>query len=429
MSDWRLLAGLLRLRRHERLPRSMLRQLQDEKLRRLVRHAGTTVPLYRELWREAGVDVAQVRTLDDLERLPTVTREQLQNAGVDALSDAYEPDELACERTSGSSGRPLALWMEPAHRILRRSLFLRALLAAGYRPGRRLVLVRELGPLPPPGLGWHQLPHDRPPELLAAEIRRLRPSLVYGWVSVLRLVAEALESRHGPEGNGRRASSPLRASVLTTAEGLDPASRALLARAFGGRVSEAYGSTELGMVGWQCAQGEGLHLAEESVWIEGLEDLEAGAASGPRPLIATNLDLRAMPLVRYETGDVLGPVLSGVCPCGSPRRRLAAIEGRLVDCIRLPSGGVVSPYRLTLALEGIAGLERYRILQSAPERIEVAYQAGPAADFLAIEAAARRRLRSELGGTIELTIQRRYDLGMPSGGKFRVVESRIGACT
>jgi phenylacetate-CoA ligase len=415
VSGCRILGGLLRLRRSERLSRAAVRQLQEAKLRRLVRHAGATVPLYRDLWREAGVDPAEIRTLGDLERLPTVDRELLQSAGDAALSEDCDRARLARERTSGSSGRPLGVFMEPRHRDLRRSLFLRALVAAGYRPGKRIVLVREAGRTSPARLGWHELSHDLPPEQLAAEIRRLRPALVYGWVSTLRLVAEALEA------DGR---AGLRASVLTTAESLDPESRALLERAFGGRVREAYGSTELGMVGWQCSRAEGLHLAEDAVLVEGLED---GSARAPRPLVATNLDLRAMPLVRYETGDLVGPPVPGACGCGSSARRVTGVEGRLVDCIRLPSGGIVSPYRVTLALEGVPGLARYRVLQSARGRVEVSCQAAGDAHWKEIEEAARGRLRSLLGGEVEVLVARRTDLDAPSGRKFRVVESRIGA--
>ena len=447
----RLLAELWMRARGARMRAPALRRLREAKLRRLVRHAGTTVPLYRDLWRRAGVDLDEIRTVEDLVRLPTVTREQLQAAGDGARSEVYRSGDLLCERTSGSSGRPLTLWMEPAHRDLRRSLFLRALAAAGYRPGRRLVLVREPGRELPAGLDWRQLAHDRPPEDLAEEILRLRPAIVYGWVSVLRLVAEALVDLppHGsgprgagsfaepsaPSGRGPRALSStsgdgrpaLRASVLTTAEALDAAGRALLERAFGGRVHEVYGSTELGMVGWQCGRGDGFHLAEDVALLEAF-DRRLDPAAGPRPLIATNLELRAMPLVRYETGDVIGPVVAQACRCGSPRVRVTGFEGRLVDCLRLPSGRLVSPYRLTLALEGLAGLARYRILQSAPARIEVTYQSAAGADCEGIEAAVRSRLRTALGEPVEITVERRGDLRSEVGSKFRVVESRMGAC-
>ena len=137
-----------------------------------------------------------------------------------------------------------------------------------------------------------------------------------------------------------------------------------------GILNETYGCTEVGPVAWECAAHDGYHLAAETTLVECLPQ----AAGDPSPVVLTSLELRAMPLIRYAVGDLASPKAGPPCPCGCRLPRLARIEGRIADCVRLRDGRMRSPYHLTLALEQVEGLVRYQVVQEELDRFLVRAQ-------------------------------------------------------
>lgn len=416
-----LAAGLryVDLRLSRRRGDRTLRRRRERQLADLARHARETVPYYRELFREAGLGDGGLRSTDDLRRLPVTTKADLVAAGRRALSSTWPPDELRTERTSGSTGRPMTVPLDPGAVALRRALFLRALREVGWRPGRRLLLLvddppREARPL----LRWRYASIHDPAERHLAALRGFRPRVLYGPMTALRRLADALDDagEAPPEGLDL---------VVPTAETLDPATRRRLTRAFGADVRQLYGTTETGIVGWECGRGPGLHLAEDVLVLE-FPEAAAGSDARARRLVVTHLGLRSMPLLRYDTGDLAVPMGAGACGCGCRFARVEAIAGRRVDCVRLPGGRVVSPYLLTRDLERVEGLERYQVVQRAPDRLRVR-AAAPGADPADLE----RRIRDALAGTlgpevaVEVEPARARDLDPPAGEKFRVVSSEV----
>jgi phenylacetate-CoA ligase len=401
--------------RSARLDRPGLQRLQERKLLRLIRHAHRHVPFYRERWGACGIDPRAIRSLEDLEKLPIVTKREMQAAGPAAItSRAFDPRALVMERTSGSSGRPFTVQLDPRFASVRRALFLRALLAIGYRPGQRLLMLTSGGRKPPPSIArWRATSYKAPPDRILDELDRFRPHLLYGWVTPLRQIA--LHAR----ATGRRPHAPH--AIVTTAETLDPEARRLLEETFGSRAFELYGLTEMGTAAWQCTTGGGFHLAEDA----SIPELPGSAAQGvATPLVMTNLELYATPFIRFETGDLAVAGGVGRCACGSWFRRLERVEGRLVDCVRLRDGRLLSPFELTLVLEGVEGLERYQVVQEDLDRFTVRHE-GPEQGFAERERQVRQALERVLGTGCRICLERRPSLDPPAGRKFRVVESRF----
>jgi phenylacetate-CoA ligase len=418
MKPLRNLAALVSLVGKSGYDRGALRRLQERKLRRVVEHAYRTVPFYRERWDRAGVTPGSVRSLEDLARLPIVSKREMQAAGPDALtSRAFEPAALVAERTSGSSGRPFTVRFEARWLSVRSALFVRALWAAGYRPGSKLLMLGSGERRPPPRISrWRSLSYHAAPGRILDELDRFRPDLLYGWVTPLRQLAVDVQA------TGRVPHAPR--AIVTTAETLDAATRRLLEGAFATRVFELYGLTEMGTAAWQCPRGEGFHFAED-VAIPEFPDA-SGAEHRATRLVMTNLELRATPFIRFETGDLAVPAVAERCACGRSFARMQRVEGRLVDCVRLRDGRVVSPFQLTLELERVAGLERYQVVQDEVDRFTVRYE-GPETDRDSREREARRALERVLGADCRVALERHASLDPPPGRKFRVVESRVAA--
>jgi phenylacetate-CoA ligase len=398
--------------RSPRRGREALELLQERKLRRVVRHAARYAPYYRRLFDGAGVDPESIRLPQDLLRLPVTTKKDLLNAGDDAFSAFYRRDELVTHRTTGSTGEPMTMRFDPGFEQVRRLAFLRALLAAGYRPGERMLMLK-------PGdsgraarwTGIQTVRFDESPPELLERIGQFRPRVLYGWVTPIRELA--LHARNsGARVDGLRA-------VITTAEALDRPARELFAAAFGADVYDIYGLTEMGTVAWECSQHAGLHLSEDIALIDRVE------RGGESPMIMTSLELTAMPLIRYQTGDVAMAPDAEPCACGRVFHRIPQVSGRMVDCLRLPGGRLLSPYSVTLALESIPDLARFQVLQEQTGALLVRYESGAEAAAMHVPDAIRNALGRLVGDDTRIEVRREGSINPPAGRKFRVVESRM----
>ena len=113
------------LRRTQWLPREELEELQMKRLRRLLHHAQAHVGYYRELFQTAGITPESIRTLDDLRRIPVLTKQALrENLYFDLLSDNHDKRKIYRVTTSGSTGEPLALGVAQTAREGKEGLYL-----------------------------------------------------------------------------------------------------------------------------------------------------------------------------------------------------------------------------------------------------------------------------------------------------------------
>ena len=129
------------------LDRSEIREIQERKLRHVVRQAYKNVPFYKRLFDEAAISPADISTLDDLKNIPTTTKSVLQQFATESLiSRTMKPHKLMSEHSSGSTGSPFTVFFDPDYVYRRNALFLRGLRTAGYSIGRKLLLVTS--PIP-----------------------------------------------------------------------------------------------------------------------------------------------------------------------------------------------------------------------------------------------------------------------------------------
>jgi phenylacetate-CoA ligase len=410
-----IFADCWRLHRAQRRDREWLRRLQEAKLRAIVDHAWRTVPFHRERFQAAGIRPADVRAIADLAALPPTTKAELQAAGVEArTSSAYQPAELDTGLTSGSTGQPFPFARDPDAMRLRKALFLRALAAIGYRPGDRVLLLdapREN--LPPPWLRWHYVRPTVPVEDQLKALQELRPAILYASrPTTLGLLARFARGTGAPLHRPR--------ALVTTGETLGPSLRDYLQASFAAPVFDVYGAVETGTIAWECRAHRGLHVAEDALILEFLPS----AHGEVQRLVLTSLENRGMPLIRYDIGDLGAPLEDGSCACGSRFRRIERVEGRLVDCLRLPDGRLVPPNRLEHAVRRIEGVERFQVVQERPDSVLLRLhgQGGP----LATER-AERALADLVGADVRVQAQWEASLDPPPGQKFRLVERRAAA--
>jgi len=379
-----------------------------KQLTKLIQNCARRVPFYGRHWAALATRLSSMQFPEQLGELPLVTKADLLAQPPDDLLDSsFSDNSLSVEKTSGSSGQPMEIHKDQAS-VRRRGLrFLRGLLACGYRPGQRLMLIstRRSGGLMSYAR-WHYV--DLRDEQLLQEHQKIRPDVLYGPLSSLLQICD----------QARRDTASLHkpSIVVSTAEQMIPAQRALLEATFGCPVADFYGMTEFGLVAFRRPQATDFELASDDLLLEYVPLADDSAAER---LIVTDLSGGAMPLVRYDTGDLVSRNREQK---GQPIREFV---GRRIDSVRMPSGDTVSPYRVTLGLETLKLLRQYRVVQRKDLSVDVYFHC----DERQVEA-VRSDIANVLAGLCPgLPLRFHFEKAalLKVAGKFRPVESEVRA--
>jgi phenylacetate-CoA ligase len=233
------------------------------------------------------------------------------------------------------------------------------------------------------------------PEDQLRDMNAHRPELLITYPSVLRNLAVLIRDR------GLRVHQP--SAIVLSAEVFDAPTHRLAGEVFTSSFVNAYGCSEAGLVALECAHHRGLHVIGTRAIVELVRDGRHVPPGEAGEIVVTDLTNFASPVLRYAgLGDVAAWSPSR-CPCGRALPLLEVIEGRRVDSFVLPDGRVLHPYRLTLAMEHIAGVNRYQILQEAPDRVR-ALLVGPAGDGVAPRQSVADAFAAILGPQVQVVI-------------------------
>lgn len=381
------------------------------KLNRVVQDAGRHVPFYRDQWRKAGIDVERLNLARDFVQLPIVRKADLLACSPEARIDSrFAGQRVVSESTSGSTGQPFAMRIDKRSHRRRRLRFLRALMGVGYIPGQRLMLISN--PPYPAGAQWVRWTYAdlRKGEADVFDVyQRTKPAVLYGPLSSLLILARrALEST---------SKVPPPRVVVSTAEQLRAPHRELLTRAFGAPVADFYGMTELGLVAYSMPDGSGYRVMDGDLC---LEFLPSDAGENLERLIVTDLGGGVMPLIRFDTGDL---VQRDHARSGSP---IVLFSGRQVDCLRRADGGWVSPYEITIALDEVPGIRQYQVAQRSDLTIDLFIAAADSNTSAVLESASRV-LRKVCGESVRVEVHAREEQPLVPGRKQRTVCSQAAA--
>ena len=248
-------------------------------LRRMIMEAAEHVPFYRRHWKQAGVDLTRIYSSVPLEFLPVVTRADLLNT---------PPEDRLDQRYRGVTFDKRTLQHQ-------RSRFWRALRDVGYVPGERVMIISDEALQTGASLlRWTRIDTSLDDEAMLATYSKIRPSVLYGPLSLLSRLATRLAA------SSERPWQPR--LVVSTGEQLTDAKRVLLESTFGARVADFYSTPEQGLVAYSRPGVPGYRSFDDEFVIE---SLHAIPGKGAGRLIVTDLVPGAMPLIRFDTGDVV----------------------------------------------------------------------------------------------------------------------------
>lgn len=245
-----------------------------------------------------------------------------------------------------------------------------------------------------------------------------RPDYFYGYVSMIETFANfALRKGLRRQWDGLKA-------VITTSEVLTDPQRELIERAFGVPVQNEYGCGEVGPVAYGCEKGS-LHLMTESQVAEVLRP--DGSIAGPGEsgeIVLTDLNNRAMPLIRYKVGDLA--VVGGQCACGRGFPTLEKVWGREYDIVEAPDGrryhGEFFMYLFEdLRTQG-ASVEKFQVIQTNEASLEVRLVIRDAAEADRLEAIVQQEFERRLP-SMSVRMSRVTEIPPKPSGKSTVVEN------
>jgi phenylacetate-CoA ligase len=424
-------AGMEALIRAHSRSREQILAFQTRRLRALVRHALRRVPYYRRLFEQAGLRPDDIRSIDDLSRIPITSRVDMQRLPPgDALAEGFEPEKLMLHSTSGSSGEPLRIRYSYFEERLLKAFRLREQLAFGLRLTDRRASVGlahrpqglERAPRGSPfytrlGLLRHEWVHCLlPGEEILARLRELEPDVLGGYASSIAWIAGFMTDEDRARIRPRL--------VLPGGETLTAEVRERISQGFGATVLDCYASYELGLLASECPRGGRYHAAE---WYVILEVLRDGRPAGPGEegeVVATALHSYAMPFIRYRLNDLV-TLGETPCFCGAPVTTLSRILGRTIEQFVLPDGKLIHPYALVVPLLAEAPwLRRYQIVQDRTGRVlvKIIPATNPGAEAVA---AVARRLAAVLEGQLAVAVELVEDISPEPSGKYRPYYSLV----
>jgi len=424
-------ARLRLLERSQWLAPAELQALQLARLRDFLGDVGRHVPYYRQLFKELGFDPAALQSLVDLEKLPRLDK-PLIRAHQDGLK-AEDHGVLSRYNTGGSSGEPLIFYMGKARKSHDVAAKWRATRWWNVDIGDPEIVVWgspiELGAqdrvrrLRDGLMRSHLLPafemSEAKLDAFVADIRRIRPAMLFGYPSSLSLIAA-----HAMKRGVSMRDLGIRVAFVTS-ERLYEEQRRLISEAFACPVANGYGARDAGFIAHQCPAGS-LHISAEDMIVETLDPQGQAVAEGEiGEIVVTHMATRDFPFIRYRTGD-MGVLGSQPCSCGRGLPVLKEVHGRSTDFVVAQNGTIMHGLALIYTVRDLPGVEKFRIEQLSLDHTQV--QVVRNAEF---DPAGVQRIeddfRRRLGVAVRIEVLLVDDIPAEASGKFRYVISRVKA--
>jgi phenylacetate-CoA ligase len=314
--------------------REEILRLQQQGLRRLVKHAYENVPYYHRVFKERGLRPSDVKTVEDLKKLPILKKTEIAWMPRELIAKNISVGQMNPCRTAGTTAKPLKFYKTKEDLSWGHAAELRAYGWAGYQFGDKYGLIRTFQPheLQNPLLMLENLLKRRVVlnvyELsrgsiasFAQKMSRFRPDYLAGWSSKIYMLATYVLEKG--------LSLKLRA-IFSSSETLLPSQRRVIERTFGCEVYDFYGSREVLSMASECAKHSGYHVQSENIVLEFVKHAEQVAPGETGAILVTDLRNYAMPFIRYDIGDT-GKPSDDDCPCGRGLPLFKSLEGRTYE--------------------------------------------------------------------------------------------------
>jgi len=348
-------------RLNEYLDFESIQELRWQRLKNIIEHAYHNVPLYTKLYKKMDVSLSDVRSEESMHMIPIVTKvnfkEHIEDEGYFAKNVDSKRRKLSS--TSGSTGQPLQYSRDRDYSSELFTLGTRVWRWAGVDAMAPKIYCSMVG-------GRHFAPNTifLHPHFLQRKskeyiniIRASGAKLLFGEPYTTLDLLKMLDQEH--VNDIRFEKAVLWGYVLSTPL------RSLFRDNFGCEVFNLYGSGEIGAIAAECDIHDGLHIHEENVIVEIVDENACQLPPGViGRIVLTSLSNEVMPFIRYDLGD-RGMFILGICACGRKFRRIL-VEGRDGESLfQMSNGESISPGVLRDILDRyFLYIRRYQVKQT-----------------------------------------------------------------
>ena len=282
-----------------------IKRYRLQKLRELVSFAYHNSPFYRKYYDQYRAHPDQIQTEEDLKRLPLLEKASLQQTDpvkvitVKPKNGSFSQHDLMVEVTSGSTGEPLKINRTWQDLFYIKANDIRAFQQTGFRFYHRQVVLKS-STESVTGRHWFErfgvlrkcwLAVTDSPEHNLVKLKEIRPQHLHGYPNGLLEIAELLEDRK------EVFTIPI---ICTGAEVLDQHLRGRIQEAFNAEVFDLYGTREVGNIAWECTAHQGLHINDDAMILELLDENGKEVPEGAEgEIVVTHLDGFDYPFIRY----------------------------------------------------------------------------------------------------------------------------------
>lgn len=424
---------------YESMEREKLEALQGQRLHDTVAHVYKNVPMYKERMDALGITPDDIKTIDDITKLPFTDKPDLRDHFPDGLFAVPRKEIVRVQGSSGTTGKPIVSGYTQNDIDVWTEMVARALAAAGCTDEDTIQVTYGYG-LFTGGLGIHQGASKLGAMVVPMSsgntqrqimmLKELGATMMCCTPSYATLIGETIrEMGIDPSElkikSGCFGAEPWTAEMRNNLEGL------LNFNAF-----DIYGLTEIGGPGvsFECTEKCGMHINEDHVIAEIInpETGEHMPDGTPGELVFTTITKTGQPMIRYRTHDIC-TITKEKCACGRTTARMGRITGRSDDMI-IVRGVNVFPSQIESVIVGIDGVAPHYMLvvgrENSSDTLEVQVElkedmlSDTVSDIEKLRNKISEQIKSVVGVSAKVTIVPPKTLPRFEGKAKRVIDNR-----
>jgi phenylacetate-CoA ligase len=424
-----------------------IKKYQDKSLRKILKYA-YTVPMYHKKYKEHGIHPDNIKSVDDINKIPFITKDDLRNNYPnDIIPKGFDIKNSFLVSTSGSTGKPVFMYYDLFSTIKHAEGFIRAVRALGEDWKKtNIVQIIDLAPGTTESAVFREsiskflkkfismdnikyFHVDEKPEILIEKLDKINPEIISSDPVILKKLANLKLNGYGKNINPRY--------ITSSSATLDSYTKKYVEKAFGCKVFNYYATTETGLISFECKKGN-YHVNSDYVFLELLDDEYKPVNSGETGrAVITKLYGGGTPIIRYTDLDDLIVSTNKKCNCGINSPVISDIYGRSIEMIILPNNKSVAPFEITTIPAKLIDkyqtykIKQFQIIQHKIDEIEVIViideklrNIGPSVEKILIE--LKRLFLEKLGNDVKVTVNEVNEIIKEKGSnKVKIVISKI----
>ena len=411
-------------------PLEQVRDDQWSRLKKLLDHAYSHTAFYRERFDNLGITPADIRTWQDFEQLPLLTKDDIRGNRDRMVADNISKDLLFPKKTSGSTGVSLSFFVDEDSMQWKRGCTFRHDEWTGWRLGERVGAVWGNPEYKKSWRGYVRnfLLHrytfldtlrmdEEAMTTFHAQILQEKPTLLFGHAHSLYLFAKFVQQN--------RLSLIRPKGIISTAMVLHDFERALIEEVFDCKVTNRYGCEEVSLIACECDAHQGLHVNMDTLNFECLRDGKPAQPGVTGAVVVTDLTNYGMPFIRYLVGDT-ARMAEKPCTCGRTYPLIASLEGRIADYVRTPEGEYISGISLTenfaMVLDGV---KQMQIVQDEIDHLVFRVVPGEGLRDQSLCGDIARLVRERFGASMRHDVEHVDSIQSETSGKYRFCVSKL----